>query len=95
MFIVLLRFSTNPERGAALLAAHNEWIKKGFDDGVFLVVGRLEPKLGGGIVAYATSRQELQNRIDDDPFVVERVVTAEIFEVLPSRADPRLTFLIE
>ncbi len=29
---------------------HNEWIKRGFDEGVFLMVGSLQPNLGGAIV---------------------------------------------
>ena len=34
---------------------HKEWIKRGFDDGVFVLVGSLQPSLGGGIVAHNTS----------------------------------------
>ena len=72
---------------------HKEWIKRGFDDGVFLLVGNLQPQLGGGIVAHNTSLSDLRNRVNDDPFVAENVVSAEILEIAPSRADARLGFL--
>jgi uncharacterized protein YciI len=95
MFIVLLRFSGDRTKASPLLPAHNEWIRRGFDDGVFLLVGSLQPGIGGGILAHGTSRSELQRRVDTDPFVVEKVVTAEILEVTPSRVDPRLSALLE
>ena len=41
-----------------------------------------------------TSRAELQERVDADPFVVEGVVSARILEITPSKADERLQFLL-
>jgi hypothetical protein len=32
--------------------------------------------------------------VKDDPFVAESVVTAEILEITPAKADERLTFLL-
>jgi len=37
---------------------------------------------------------DLQSRVDGDPFVVEGVVSAKILELTPSRADERLQFLL-
>lgn len=94
MFIVLLKFSSNKAQVGKFMEGHKEWIKRGFDDGVFLMTGGLQPSLGGGIVAHNTSLPDLQNRVNDDPFVAENVVSAEILEITPSRADQRLNFLI-
>lgn len=93
MFIVFLKFSDNKSQASQFMERHNAWIKRGFDDGVFLVVGSLQPGLGGGIVAHNTSLPDLQGRVDDDPFVAEQVVTAEIIEITPSKTDARLNFL--
>jgi uncharacterized protein YciI len=94
MFIVLLRFSSNKELASRLMEGHKEWIKRGFDDGVFLLVGNLQPNSGGGIVAHNTSLPDLQSRVNDDPFVMENVVSAELLEITPSRTDERLEFLL-
>jgi uncharacterized protein YciI len=94
MFIVLLRFSSNKGQASQLKEGHKEWIKRGFDDGVFLLVGNLQPNLGGGIVAHNTSLPDLQSRVNNDPFVVENVVSAELLEIAPSRTDERLKFLL-
>ena len=95
MFIILLKFSDNKDQAGQHMDGHNQWLKRGFDDGVFLLVGSLQPKLGGGIVAHNTSLEELQNRVNDDPFVTENVVTAEFLEITPAESDERLQFLVD
>jgi len=95
MFIVLLKFSTNKDKVGQFMEGHKEWIKRGFNDGVFLLVGSLQPGLGGGVVAHKTSLSDLQSRVNEDPFVAENVVSAEIIEIAPARADERLQFLME
>ena len=95
MFIVLLKFSDNKAQASEFMEGHNEWIKRGFDDGVFLLVGSLQPNLGGGIMAHNTSLVDLQTRVNDDPFVANSVVSAEILEITPVKADERLQFLLD
>jgi uncharacterized protein YciI len=95
MFIVLLKFSSNKGQASQFMEGHKEWIKRGFDEGAFLLVGSLQPNLGGGIVAHNTSLSDLHSRVNDDPFVAENVVSAEIFEIAPSRTDERLEFLLD
>jgi uncharacterized protein YciI len=94
MFIVLLKLSDNKAHAGQFMEGHKEWIKRGFDDGVFLLTGTLKPNLGGGIVAHNTSLSDLQARVNDDPFVAKNVVRAEILELAPARADDRLEFLL-
>lgn len=95
MFIVLLKFSDNKGEASQFMEGHKEWIERGFDDGVFLLAGSLQPNLGGGIVAHDTSLSDLQSRVNTDPFVAENVVIAEILEIAPSKADARLDFLLD
>ncbi|WP_428610357.1 YciI family protein [Sedimenticola sp.] len=94
MFIVLLKFSGNKAQAGQFIAGHNEWIKRGMDEGVFLLVGSLQPNLGGFILVNSTLREDLQDRINSDPFVEQDVVTAEILELSPNQADKRLAFLV-
>lgn len=93
MFVVLLRFAANRAAAPRLMDGHNAWLRKGFDEGSFLLAGGIEPKAGGAILATATSRAEVEARVAGDPFVAEGVVAAEIIEIAPGRTDPRLSFL--
>lgn len=94
MFIVLLKFAANKGRAAEFMEGHKAWIERGFDDGVFVLTGSLQPGLGGAVVAHNTSLPDLQRRVNDDPFVAEGVVGAEIFDVATSRADERLASVL-
>jgi uncharacterized protein YciI len=94
MFIVLLELSINRGQSQRHLPGHQQWLQRGFDDGVFVLAGGLEPRLGGAIVAQASSRSELERRVEADPFVAEKVVSARILEISPSKADERLQFLL-
>jgi uncharacterized protein YciI len=93
MFIVLLRFSGAKAKAAGLMEGHKAWIRQGFDDGVFVMTGTLQPNAGGVVMAANTSRAALEGRVGADPFVAEGVVTAEILEVAPGRVDERLAWL--
>ena len=94
MFVVLLKFAADKARAGDFMDAHKAWIKNGFDDGVFLMAGSLQPQLGGAILAHNTSLLELQGRVNDDPFVAENVVSADIHEITPAKTDERLGFLL-
>ena len=94
MFVVLLKFSGNKVQAKQFMEGHKEWIKRGFEDGVFLLVGSLQPDSGGAVLAHNTSLPDLQSRVNNDPFVAENIVTAEILEIAPSKIDERLAFLL-
>ena len=94
MFIILLKFSENKGKAGKFMEVHNEWIKRGFEDGVFLLVGSLQPGQGGSVIAHNTSLTKLQARVNEDPFVIENIVIADILEIDPKKADDRLSFLV-
>ena len=94
MFIVLLKFSTNKDHAPQYMDGHKQWIKQGFEDGVFLMSGSIQPSVGGGLIAHDISFPELEMRVNEDPFVAEDIVNAEIIEISPAKADERLAFLL-
>ncbi|NER83019.1 MAG: hypothetical protein F6K42_26390 [Leptolyngbya sp. SIO1D8] len=94
MFIVLLKFSENKSQASALVEGHAQWIRRGFEEGVFLLVGSLQPGLGGCVIAHGESLEVLEKRVKEDPFVAENIVSAEILEIEPKKADERLSFLL-
>jgi len=93
MFIVLLRISENKAQAAKFMEGHKAWIKRGFDDDVFLLTGSIQPASGGAILAYNTTFSDLQARVNNDPFVVENVVSAEILEIEPGQTNEHFAFL--
>lgn len=92
MFFITLRFA-DKARAPQFMDGHNAWLRQGFDDGVFLVAGNLLPGVGGAILAHNASVDEIETRVQADPFVAEGVVSAEIMAIAPGRTDERLAFL--
>lgn len=63
------------------MVGHQEWIRRGRDDGVFLLVGSIRSGQGGAILATGATPDELRARVAADLFVAHDVVTAEIIEI--------------
>ncbi|WP_298213226.1 YciI family protein [Acidovorax sp.] len=95
MHIVFLKFGPNRSQAAQWMAAHNQWIQSGIDDGVFLMAGSLESAQGGAILAAKTTKEELASRVQQDPFVAHGVVVPEIISVTPSRTVEGFARLID
>jgi uncharacterized protein YciI len=93
MFFVTLTFGANRAAAPRFMAAHKAWIEEGFADGVFLMTGSLADGAGGAVLAHATSRESLEQRLRADPFVAEGIVAAAVLEVAPGMTDARLAFL--
>lgn len=92
MYVISLRFA-DKTKAPQLMEGHNAWLARGFDEGVFILAGSLQPNLGGAILAHNASSAEIAARVQADPFVAEGVVSAEILAVAPGRTDERLAFL--
>ena len=92
MLLVLLRFSDNKGRASQLIEGQKEWIKRGFDDGAFLLAGSLQPNWAVGLWRIIPLCQIFKNRVNEDPFVAENVVSAEILEITPSRTHDGQSF---
>ena len=93
MFVTFLKFAGNRTAAPDYLAAHSDWLARGFAGGAFLCAGTLMPAAGGAILARGESRAEHDARIATDPFVVRGVVVAETHEIDPKKTAPALDFL--
>ena len=46
MYVIFLRFSAGRDQVGRLMQAHKEWLQRGFDEGVFLMAGSIQPQAG-------------------------------------------------
>ena len=94
MFVILLKFSTNKANAGQFMERHNAWLRDGFEKGIFLLSGSIQPKAGGAVLAHNATPEQIRTIVNEDPFVAEGVVTAEIVEISASKSTPALDFLI-
>jgi uncharacterized protein YciI len=93
MFVIFLRFTENKHLASKHMDGHNDWIRQGITDAVFLLTGSLSGGQGGAIIVHGLTRTDLDRRLEADPFVAERIVAPEIIEIEPSMVDHRLAFM--
>ncbi|GLQ16483.1 YciI family protein [Maritalea porphyrae] len=94
MFVILLKFA-DKSKAKEHMQGHNDWIDQGIKDGTFLVVGSLQPNLGGAIISVGSNRADIEARINQDPFVKHSVVDAEILEITPNRIADAMAGVIQ
>lgn len=94
MFVIFLTFAENRAQAGQFMDAHKAWIREGLDDGVFQLVGSLAGGAGGAILAHGGTHADIEARVARDPFVAERVVTAQIHEFTPSMASEPMQFVL-
>ncbi|MES2259696.1 MAG: YciI family protein [Pseudomonadota bacterium] len=84
MFIISLTYLKPAEEIDALLAAHREYLREQYDNGIFLMSGRMVPRTGGVIIATADSRADIEAVIELDPFNEAGVASYAITEFVPT-----------
>ncbi|MCY6379954.1 YciI family protein [Hoeflea prorocentri] len=94
MYAILLKFADNRSNAPLFMEGHNAWIKKGFTDGIFQCVGSLDTG-GGFVLAHGEDQEGLSQRVQEDPFVENNVVTAEVHRIDVKRTVPELAHLAE
>ena len=86
MFVIELTYKVDLAVIDAHMAAHVRFLKKYYASGHFLVSGRKIPRDGGIILAVGTSRRQIEDIIEKDPFYAHGLAD---FRVIEFRASQR------
>lgn len=95
MFVSTLTYVVELDRVEAALPDHVAWLDRQYAEGVALLSGRQQPRVGGVILWRPMERAELEERIAGDPFVARGLATVAIVEFRPTKAASGLDALIE
>lgn len=91
--LILLDYVAPLEQVDARMKAHVAWLTRGFEQGVFVVAGRQDPRTGGVILARGR-RAEAEALAASDPFVREGVAEARVIAFNASFAAPAFAALL-
>lgn len=94
MFLIQLTYTRPLAEVDNLLDEHAQFLKKYYEEGVFLLSGRKHPRTGGIILAHAESMASIEKIITEDPFHRQGVAEYTITEFLPSMIGESLKTLI-
>ncbi|RWC43637.1 MAG: hypothetical protein EOS55_21810 [Mesorhizobium sp.] len=81
MFVVSLNYKVPLTEIDQLQAAHIEWLKACYADGIFVVSGPKKPRTGGVIIAQCP-RDVLDARLAADPFAKAGAADYDVTEFL-------------
>ena len=91
--LILLDYIVPLDEIDALMEAHVGWLKKGFDEGVFVVAGRKDPRTGG-VILVRGKKEAVEALAETDPFVQNGAARFEVVAFNASFALPGLANLL-
>ncbi|TGQ71176.1 hypothetical protein EN829_001985 [Mesorhizobium sp. M00.F.Ca.ET.186.01.1.1] len=94
MFVVSLNYKVPLTEIAQLQAAHIEWLKACYAEGIFVASGPQKPRTGGIIIAQCP-REILDARLAADPFAKAGASDYDVTEFLARMTAPGLDTLRE
>lgn len=84
LYIVSVTYTVPLELIDRYLEAHNSFLKKYYDEKIFVVSGRKEPRTGGIIIAKAENMSIVKNILKEDIFYQKEFAKYDITEVKPT-----------
>ena len=95
MFIVDLHYIVPLETLDTHMAEHVKFLRKYYEQNVFVASGRKVPRTGGIILALTDSREALDKILAEDPFWIHRLAEFRITEFQTSQHHPDLKNLLK
>ena len=94
MFIVDLKYIVPLEELDEHMEAHVQFLRKYYNQHIFVASGRKVPRTGGIILALAQDEEALKKILMEDPFYINRLADFTITQFLTSQYHPDLESLL-
>ncbi|MBL0740820.1 YciI family protein [Chryseolinea lacunae] len=94
MFIIDLHYIVPLEQLDAHMPEHVAFLRKYYAQNVFVASGRKVPRTGGIILALASSKEDVEAIMAEDPFTLHGLAKITITEFLTSQYHPDLKRLV-
>lgn len=83
MFLILIQYKKSFEIVAQYVETHRAYLDKGYEKNLLITSGPKVPRTGGVMLSQAKTREELDEFIAQDPFVLNDVADYEVIEFTP------------
>ncbi len=95
MFIIDLHYIVPLDQLDAHMSEHVKYLHKYYKLNMFVASGRKVPRTGGIILALAKSKEEVEQIINEDPFITHKLAEFSITEFLTSQSHPEFKKLLK
>jgi uncharacterized protein YciI len=80
MFVLIVDFIKPVEEVTPQVEPHSAWVKKHFEEGLFLLAGPKKSKLGGALLVKSMDKKKLMKILAEDPYISEDVAEYRIVD---------------
>lgn len=94
MFIIDLKYVAPLQKLDEHMTEHVKFLRKYYKLDIFVASGRKVPRTGGIILALASSKDEVEKIMCEDPFYTHKLAEFNITEFLTSQYHPELKKLL-
>lgn len=94
MFIVSISYKVDLGKVDEFLNEHVDFLKRMYEENIFILSGRKVPRTGGIILSNVKSKEQLTEALKLDPFSRENLAEYEIIEMIPSMSSKELSCLL-
>jgi uncharacterized protein YciI len=95
MFIIDLHYIVPLDQLDAHMTDHVKFLQKYYQLNTFVASGRKVPRTGGIILAFAESKEALDDIIREDPFYIHKLAEFEVTEFMTSQTHPEFKKLLK
>jgi uncharacterized protein YciI len=95
MFLLVSRYVRPLPEIDAVLDEHRAFLRRYYDQRIFLASGPQVPRTGGVIVANCTSRDEAERIVAEDPFTQRSLAEYQIVEFTATSSAPEIAPLLQ
>lgn len=82
-FVVFIHYDVPLEKIDSIVQDHRNFLQQGYESGMLLMSGPLNPRNGGLVVCRATDAQEVISFFENDPYHLNNFAHYEIVEFNP------------
>ena len=92
MFIINFNFIKPIEEVNNFTELHREYVSKQYKNGIFILGGPKDPRNGGIVISNSNSEKELNEILDKDPLIIEKVAEYSLIKFTPLLSTTNLKF---
>lgn len=95
MFVINLNYIVPLEKLDEYMTAHVKFLQVCYKNDIFITSGRKVPRTGGIILAHGKSKAEIEQIMNEDPFIKNKLAEYTITEFLTSQIHPNFKSLLK
>lgn len=85
-FIITIKYTASPDIISEILPEHRKFLQTGYDSGLLLFSGPMNPKTGGIVAARSESLEEIDFFFANDPYLLNKVADYSYIEFEPVKS---------